>query len=106
MILGWLVACVVTSGIGIVAPADEHDDAAPHDVKSGPLLLHEPSALSGEGTPSLGATRILHERRRRRRTSGRAASRRRLFLGQLPLLIKVEGRRSLRTTRSCRSHGN
>lgn len=94
----------VSSGFAIVAPADEHYDAAPHDVESSPLFLDELGALSGEGAAPPSVGRILHERRRGR--NGRAASRRSLFLGQLPLLVEVEGRHSLCTTRICRrSHG-
>jgi hypothetical protein len=56
------------SRIAIVSPADEHGDAAPHDVEPCPLLLHKPSALSCERTPSVWGT--LHERSGRGAASG------------------------------------
>lgn len=44
----------VLLGIGILAPADEHGDAAAHDVKPGSLLLDEASTSPGEGRPLHG----------------------------------------------------
>ncbi|KAK3422495.1 hypothetical protein EUGRSUZ_G02945 [Eucalyptus grandis] len=77
--------------VAVLAPAEEHGDAAPHDVEPRPLLAHQPRAPPGEGAPSLRRRPRPRRRRRRRRRWRRrppAPRRRRLLPRQLPLVVE------------------
>lgn len=42
----------------VLVPADEHRDAAAHDVEPRALLLDEPHAPAGEGRPALAGAAV------------------------------------------------